>query len=552
MPSVPETNTQVLEDLISKILKIDKDLSPADVFTRLSGENPESSFTKNQVKHCLKRLKGKQQAETDTKTSCYEVRDLSEQSKGLGAIATRAINFGEEICRDSILMKVSSAEILGDSNSEHAQEWTTRIELLSQKLEKGHDEKSSRIDLSTKQDAMFRRLRPMITWELFEEKVYDADSHDAFDKAHFCKDKFFKLHDGSYKDEAHTELESHSGRFWSNSFPGPPVDDLEADGVFPKNSSENILHTTDDPDENTVVCFESLSRFNHSCDPNALFAWRIGGRDEKGKKKNDPRWEGVIVAIRDIEVGEEICICYADWREGVWNRLEILEAGYGFRCDCSRCIAEISEEIDIMNKSKEESSIRFRGMTITKQRLHIMHMEKLLADLEVRGLSDEEADAEVDRVLKPYVECDEDLIGGSSIPMRLLDFHSSFIAEKEIQKKKAVSPMAFLLEIVHELLEAYASFGEHLKYTDENFGMFLSNAVWCSVQLNNRLGDTAGASSLKQDDDPDYKRVTRANMEKLCRECYKFWMLVKGPGNKFAKLSKGWIQDEFWDQIVDG
>ncbi|KAH6781197.1 Rossmann-fold superfamily protein [Perilla frutescens var. hirtella] len=69
------------------------------------------------------------------------------------------------------------------------------------------------------------------------------------------------------------------------------------------------------------------SFYNHSCDPNVNFVW---SEDAEGK----------MVALRDIEEGEELRICYLDASMSYEARQKFLYEGYGFKCDCPRCVSK--------------------------------------------------------------------------------------------------------------------------------------------------------------------------------------------------------------------
>jgi SET domain-containing protein len=70
--------------------------------------------------------------------------------------------------------------------------------------------------------------------------------------------------------------------------------------------------------------FETASRFNHSCVPNARFGWD----EERGRM--------VYVSKRKIERGEEITVNYGMSKTG-------LKRYYGFECGCERCRGEDAE-----------------------------------------------------------------------------------------------------------------------------------------------------------------------------------------------------------------
>ncbi|KAK4432199.1 Histone-lysine N-methyltransferase ATXR4 [Sesamum alatum] len=75
---------------------------------------------------------------------------------------------------------------------------------------------------------------------------------------------------------------------------------------------------------NAVYVLPSL--YNHDCDPNVNIVW-IDNVDAK------------IKALRDIEEGEELRICYIDASMDYKARQTILYEGFGFRCNCQRCMS---------------------------------------------------------------------------------------------------------------------------------------------------------------------------------------------------------------------
>ncbi|XP_039829483.1 histone-lysine N-methyltransferase ATXR4-like [Panicum virgatum] len=68
------------------------------------------------------------------------------------------------------------------------------------------------------------------------------------------------------------------------------------------------------------------SFYNHDCDPNTHIVW-LENVDAKLK------------ALRDIEEGEELRICYIDTSMDVNARQKILADGFGFECHCLRCLS---------------------------------------------------------------------------------------------------------------------------------------------------------------------------------------------------------------------
>lgn len=71
-------------------------------------------------------------------------------------------------------------------------------------------------------------------------------------------------------------------------------------------------------------------KINHSCDPNVCV-----------KYTTDPE-QGLVaqlVAIRDIEIGEELVQSYIDQALPTKQRQDALR-DYGFQCTCVRCTSE--------------------------------------------------------------------------------------------------------------------------------------------------------------------------------------------------------------------
>lgn len=78
-----------------------------------------------------------------------------------------------------------------------------------------------------------------------------------------------------------------------------------------------------------AAVFATASRINHSCVPNAHFAWNQNIDDGKGME--------TVHATRDIASGEEITLTYCDPLYDVAMRKWELQH-YGFKCDCKACI----------------------------------------------------------------------------------------------------------------------------------------------------------------------------------------------------------------------
>ncbi|XP_072804729.1 histone-lysine N-methyltransferase SMYD3 isoform X2 [Vicugna pacos] len=72
-----------------------------------------------------------------------------------------------------------------------------------------------------------------------------------------------------------------------------------------------------------VGLYPSMSLLNHSCDPNCSIVF------------NGPHL--LLRAVRDIEAGEELTICYLDMLMTSEERRKQLRDQYCFECDCFRC-----------------------------------------------------------------------------------------------------------------------------------------------------------------------------------------------------------------------
>lgn len=68
------------------------------------------------------------------------------------------------------------------------------------------------------------------------------------------------------------------------------------------------------------------SFYNHDCDPNSHIIWieNVNAR---------------LKALRDIEAGEELRICYIDASMDHGARQNLLFEGFGFHCKCPRCLS---------------------------------------------------------------------------------------------------------------------------------------------------------------------------------------------------------------------
>ena len=86
------------------------------------------------------------------------------------------------------------------------------------------------------------------------------------------------------------------------------------------------------PSYHGSALYPTIAQANHSCDPNAAVDH---GQDA----------EGMLVASRPIEAGEQIMLSYIDEAQDKAERREQLK-DYGFECRCSKCMSELSDRGD--------------------------------------------------------------------------------------------------------------------------------------------------------------------------------------------------------------
>ncbi|ORY08989.1 hypothetical protein BCR34DRAFT_625973 [Clohesyomyces aquaticus] len=99
-----------------------------------------------------------------------------------------------------------------------------------------------------------------------------------------------------------------------------------------------------------AAVFPNAARFNHSCNPNACFAWNSAIQKE------------TIHAIQDIAEGEQITLAYCDTTHDKATRLWELKH-YGFVCDCRAC-ADGSDPTSFAAKS---AARRYRMMELQQE-----------------------------------------------------------------------------------------------------------------------------------------------------------------------------------------
>jgi hypothetical protein len=87
--------------------------------------------------------------------------------------------------------------------------------------------------------------------------------------------------------------------------------------------------------------FLKINRCNHSCGPNAAYKWNLS------------LLSATLYALRDIQVGEEITITYANPLQPRPDRWRKLQPDYRFTCDCPWCTHSDSSAQEESDKSRE-------------------------------------------------------------------------------------------------------------------------------------------------------------------------------------------------------
>lgn len=152
---------------------------------------------------------------------------------------------------------------------------------------------------------------------------YAADVQAEFEKLSADDKKlFFTLHSAHGQDPKHWPLQGiHPD------VPPPEARKIEEESkarLAKEPSVLSIFQTNCMGKGGGSAVFPNCARFNHSCVPNACFAW------------NDATDKETIHVIRDIQPGEEITLTYCDvTHDKTLRRWELKH--YGFFCDCPAC-----------------------------------------------------------------------------------------------------------------------------------------------------------------------------------------------------------------------
>jgi hypothetical protein len=121
------------------------------------------------------------------------------------------------------------------------------------------------------------------------------------------------------------------------------------------------------------LCFPSASLFNHSCLPNA---WAY--TDDKSPSIR-------IIAIRDIDPGEEICISYLNGGASVEKNRQTLSKQFGFSCQCDQC--SLLKDTDSLNLNPTEPCLDCQWLELREKEWvssSLDHLGPLISQLETR------------------------------------------------------------------------------------------------------------------------------------------------------------------------
>ncbi|KAL9595905.1 MAG: hypothetical protein Q9179_004801 [Wetmoreana sp. 5 TL-2023] len=161
------------------------------------------------------------------------------------------------------------------------------------------------------------------------------------------RDEFRQL-SGPPRTQNPTDLQS----FQTNSISNDPTGTrVEREGIFPQ-----------------------ASRFNHSCVPNAYFAWGNGARSV------------TIYALDEISPGQEIFISYIHWSgTWTWARRRGELSYWGFNCDCRICQADRARSEE-RRRAMRQLQINIDG-TVNRYDKQYLYYKSLLEYYDQEGLT---------------------------------------------------------------------------------------------------------------------------------------------------------------------
>ncbi|KAI1458850.1 SET domain-containing protein [Annulohypoxylon moriforme] len=113
--------------------------------------------------------------------------------------------------------------------------------------------------------------------------------------------------------------------------------------ILQTNSFRTGYHDGDNP---FYSLFAEVSRLNHDCRPNCAYYFDHLDFHQK------------VLAVRDIEVGEELTIAYYDPVQIHSVRQEKLHKEWGFHCSCKRCTADAPSIAESDSRIKQIIALR--------------------------------------------------------------------------------------------------------------------------------------------------------------------------------------------------
>ncbi|KAH7380297.1 hypothetical protein DE146DRAFT_749203 [Phaeosphaeria sp. MPI-PUGE-AT-0046c] len=155
------------------------------------------------------------------------------------------------------------------------------------------------------------------------------DIQEAFDKlTPKQKQAYFELHSGHGQDPSRWPSRTHES-----------VPERERQRIREQHEARigkepsliSIFQVNCMEKDGGAAVFQSASRFNHSCNPNACFTW------------NSALGKETIHTMRDIMLGDEITLSYCDMTHDKQLRAWELKH-YGFVCDCRACAEDEDDE----------------------------------------------------------------------------------------------------------------------------------------------------------------------------------------------------------------
>ncbi len=114
-----------------------------------------------------------------------------------------------------------------------------------------------------------------------------------------------------------------------------------------------------------TAMYSTTCKMNHSCAPNVIakYSFSCSGGGTKTRWGQDFPLVVSCSAIKDIEIGEELCISYINSDLNYEERSKALE-NYGFVCNCRRCDEEMNSKISFNDSTNKITSIRDAGATL--------------------------------------------------------------------------------------------------------------------------------------------------------------------------------------------